>query len=269
MTAPKTRGSLTVVGTGIGIAGQVTIEARAHMEQADKLLFLVADVATGYWLTKLNSTAESLQSFYGEGKDRLVTYTEMIERILSCVREGGRVCVAFYGHPGVFVHPAHEAVRIAREEGYDARMLPGISAEDCLFADLGLDPGKLGCQSYESTDFLVHHRRFDPNVPLILWQIAVIGEIGYRTDQAFSRAGVEVLVDALLEDYSPDHEVVVYEAAQFPICEPVMKRVPLAKLPDAPVTGISTLYVPPAAKTPMDEGMLERLGLRAATSTKG
>jgi hypothetical protein len=37
-------------------------------------------------------------------------------------------------------------------------MLPGISAEDCLFADLGIDPGIYGCQSYEATDFLANGR---------------------------------------------------------------------------------------------------------------
>jgi hypothetical protein len=43
-------------------------------------------------------------------------------------------------------------------------MLPAISAEDCLFADLGVDPADHGCPSYEATDFLVHgaaHRSCD------------------------------------------------------------------------------------------------------------
>lgn len=231
------------------------------MEQADKLLFLVADPATDYWIRKLNDSAESLESYYGERKDRLTTYTEMIERILTCVREGGRVCVAFYGHPGVFVYPAHESVKRAHREGLAAKMLPGVSAEDCLFADLGVDPGRLGCQSFEATDFLVHNRRFDPNVPLILWQIAVIGEMGYRTDRPYNRTGIEVLVSVLQVDYPPDHEVIVYEASQYPICDPVMKRLALAKLPDAPVSGISTLYVPPKSKSPVDRGMLQRLGI--------
>jgi len=31
-------------------------------------------------------------------------------------------------------------------------MLPGISAEDCLVADLGIDPASSGCQSYEAND---------------------------------------------------------------------------------------------------------------------
>ena len=36
-------GSLTVVGTGIQFVGQMTIEARAHIKQAEKVLFLVYD----------------------------------------------------------------------------------------------------------------------------------------------------------------------------------------------------------------------------------
>jgi len=35
-------------------------------------------------------------------------------------------------------------------------MLPGISAEDCLFADIGVDPGIYGCQSFEATDLFVN-----------------------------------------------------------------------------------------------------------------
>ena len=145
MEENKLKGSLTIVGTGISVLGQTTIEARAHMQQADKLLYLVADPAATHWIEGLNSTAESLQGFYGEGKRRIVTYLEMVEHILFYVREGKRVCVAFYGHPGVFVFPAHESIKQARSEGFTAKMLPGISAEDCLFADLGVDPGSDGC----------------------------------------------------------------------------------------------------------------------------
>ena len=77
----------------------------------------------------------------------------MVERILSYVRRGLNVCVVFYGHPGV--HPGHESIRRARMEGFSASKLPGISAEDCLFAELGIDPSK-------------NERKFD-NRSLILW----------------------------------------------------------------------------------------------------
>src|SRR5262245_21554376 len=91
--------SLVVVGTGIQIVGQMTIEARHHIRNAEKLLFLVADSYTAHWLGKLNGTAESLKHFYKTGKQRAETYEEMTEYILSWVRRGQRVCAAFYGHP--------------------------------------------------------------------------------------------------------------------------------------------------------------------------
>ena len=86
------------------------------------------------------------------------------------------MCAVFYGHPGVFVNPSHRAVAQARAEGFRAAMLPGVSAEDCLFADLGLDPGAHGCQSYEATDFVIRRRSCYPSALLILWQVGALGE---------------------------------------------------------------------------------------------
>ena len=54
-------------------------------------------------------------------------------------------------------------------------MIAGISAEDCLFADLGFDPASTGCLTFEATDFLIHNRRVDPTCLVILWQIGVVG----------------------------------------------------------------------------------------------
>src|SRR5205814_2025529 len=119
--------------------------------------------------------------------------------------------------------PSHEAIARARAEGYPARMLPGISAEDCLFADLGLDPAEAGCQSFEATDFLLHERPADASVPLVLWQISVIGEFG--TSGAPNRAGLAVLAERLAGSHGPDHEVVLYEASPFPVGGPIIDRV--------------------------------------------
>jgi hypothetical protein len=254
-------GSLTIVGTGIKAAAHATIEARAQMESAEKLLYLVADPATSYWITTLNPTAESLQHYYDVGKDRMTTYLEMVDHILSFVHKGLNVCVAFYGHPGVFVFPSHESIQRARADGYPATMLPSVSAEDCLFADLGVDPGTSGCQSFEATDFLVYRRQFDPAVSLVLWQVAVIGELGYRTDRMFNQRGIEVLAAELAKHYSGDHEVIVYEASQYPVCDPLIRVTTIAELGSTPLTPIATLYVPPIAAARLDEEMVLRLGL--------
>jgi hypothetical protein len=167
--------------------------------------------------------------------------------------------VAFYGHPGVFVDPGHEAVGRARDEGFRARMLPAVSAEDCLVADLGLDPGELGCQSYEATAFLVYRYRIEPSALLVLWQIGFLGQVTTTADPA--PLPLHVLVERLTEHYPEEHEVVVYEAAVYPILEPLVERLPLGGLPGARVPPMATLIVPPAAQAPADDAMIDRLGL--------
>lgn len=250
-------GSLTVVGTGIQLAGHLTLAAKAWIEQADKVLFAVADPLTAKWLRELNPAAEALP-YNTNNQRRRETYQEIVNRILTEVRRGGKVCAVFYGHPGVFADPAHQAIQQARREGFNAQMLPGISAEDCLFADLGLDPGKNGCQSFEATDFLIRRRKFDPCTALILWQIAFTGNLGFY--QAGSHAhGLTVLGEALEMYYGSKHEVIVYEAAVYPTFEPVIQPTSLSKLPEAQVSEVSTLYVPPKAPAPVDKEMMARL----------
>jgi hypothetical protein len=139
-------------------------------------------------------------------------------------------------------------------------MVPGISAEDCLFADLGVDPASEGCQSFDATDFLVYRREFDPTCSLILWQISVIGETSYKLT-ACNMGGLRLLIDALQQYYEPTHETVVYEAAGYAASEPRTERVPLAKLADAAVTPASTLYVPSLPRRPPDLEIARRLGI--------
>jgi hypothetical protein len=185
----------------------------------------------------------------------------MVARMLAPLREGKDVCAVFYGHPGVFVSPTHRAIEQARREGFAAAMFPAVSAEDCLFADLGLDPAVHGCQSFEASDFLVRRRRFDTSSNLILWQVGAIGVKSYERSALWSREGLAVLGSELARHYPPEHEVVVYETAVYPTCDPLVERVALARLADARVSVISTLYVPPLGPAPLDLEMLDRLGL--------
>jgi uncharacterized protein YabN with tetrapyrrole methylase and pyrophosphatase domain len=254
-----TAGSLTVVGTGIELAVHVTPQALAEIQRADDVPYLVADAATGAWLRSLTPRARSLKHLYQPTAHRAVSYEAIVDELLSRVRAGLRVCAAFYGHPGVFVQPSHEAIRRARAEGFEARMLPAVSAEDCLFADLGVDPGRTGCQSYEATDFLVHERRIDPTAALVLWQVGGVGDRGYPPEATPEH--LQVLVDTLLASYPADHEVVLYEASPYPVCPPFVSRLSLAELPTASVPMLATLYVAPAAPPRRDLAAMRSLGL--------
>src|SRR6185295_16544322 len=101
------RGSLVVVGTGIRLVGQTTLEALGCIKAAEKLLYLVNDPTTAAWIQGLNPTAESLEDCYVKGMARSRIYEDMAARIMSAVRSGLHVCAAFYGHPGVFVSATH------------------------------------------------------------------------------------------------------------------------------------------------------------------
>jgi uncharacterized protein YabN with tetrapyrrole methylase and pyrophosphatase domain len=245
-----------VVGTGIRTVGHLTMEALAWMQRADEIIHLVADPIGEALIKSLKPEKNfTLQGFYGEGKPRIQSYNEMIEFILSRVREGLLICGAFYGHPGVFAYPPHESIRRARAEGYSAWMLPGISAEDCLFADLGVDPAVGGCQSYEATDFLINRRLIDPSSQLILWQVGALGDWTYRPS-GYDLRTLPILITKLLEHYPPAHEVAVYEAPIFPGCNPTITRIALTQLGSVPLSAACTLYVPPARPATPDYQVL-------------
>ncbi|MCP5094593.1 MAG: hypothetical protein GY943_03460 [Chloroflexi bacterium] len=256
---------LTVVGTGIKLVSQVTVEASAHIKSADKIFYHLPGDLDRQWILQQRPDAESLQSEYKPGKRRLDSYEAMVKRIVTAVFANQKVCAVFYGHPGVFVLPAHEAIKQVRAAGYDAHMLPGISAEDCLYADLGFDPAVSGCQTFEATDFLLYQRPFSAHSHLILWQIGVLGELRKREENGRLQPhqhAINILVQKLLQQYPHDHHVTIYEAAQLPIQVPKIESVPLEKLNQANITPISTLYVPPFGDAKIDEEMFIKLRMK-------
>lgn len=253
ISTPSSPGSLIVVGTGIQLAGQITVEAANAIRAADKVFYLVSGDVTAHWLASLNPTAETLTDSYGFDRRRRETYAEMAERIVAQVRAGRRVCAAFYGHPGIFVNPAHEAIRRARAEGYHAEMLPGVSAIDCLFADLAIDPATSGCQIFEASDFLLRHRIYDAASVLILLQVGAMGVSSARRPE--TTAAMAYLARTLGSSYPPEHEVILYMAARYPIEEPTIRKMPLEALAEVIPDPRMTLVVPPARVTPSDRAV--------------
>ncbi len=238
---------------------QLTPEARVAIERADETLFLLADPGSVRWIQGLRPDARSLHSIYRAGRQRTEIYEEIVEEVLASVRAGRRVCAALYGHPGVSSFLGHEAVRRARAEGFAVEMLPAVSAEDCLYADLGLDPGKSGCQTYEATDFVVYRRRVDTSAALVLLQVTAVGS--WRAETEPNREGLRVLAEYLRELYPANHQATLYEASPYPVADPSIRPVRLDGLESAELGALATLYVPPARSLDPDPRVLERLGI--------
>ncbi len=224
------------------LGAHLTPQARVAFESADDALYLVTDAATAAWLTRLRPDARSLHGHYRLGRPRREAYEAMVDELVRPLPAGRSVCAAFYGHPGVFVYPGNEALRRARSAGFPARMLPAVSALDCLFADLGVDPAT-GCQIYHASDLLDRDVAPETRATLLLLQISVVSQPDAVSEPDWSRLGL--LVDHLLRFYPATHEVVAYEAAVYPILTPTVVRCALAELARAPLSTYMTLVVPP------------------------
>lgn len=254
----RARGSLACVGLGMTLASHLTPLARSHIEQADVVFAALSDGIVELWLKRMHPDVRSLQPYYAEGKSRMTTYRQWVELMMTEVRAGRKVCGVFYGHPGIFAWSPHKAIQVAREEGFAAHMEPGISAEDCLYADLGIDPGRFGCQHFEASQLLFYERRLDPTAYLVLWQVALVGDLSLKRF-ATGAAYRQLLVEVLSEDYPPDHSIIVYRGATLPIEKPRMRHIALRDLPVIDMAEEETVIVPPAAPLKPNTVMRERL----------
>lgn len=252
------RGSLACVGMGMTLGSHLSPLARSHIEQADVVFAALSDGIVELWLRRMRPDMRSLQPYYQEGKSRMRTYRQWVAVILAEVRAGKQVCGVFYGHPGVFAWSPHEAIRVAREEGFRAHMEPGISAEDCLYADLGIDPGRYGCQHFEASQLLFYQRRIDPAGYLVLWQVALVGDRSLGR-LATGPAYRQLLVELLERDYPPGHELIIYRGATLPIEQARIRRVLLRDLAHTTMTAEETLVLPPAFPLKPNLALRERL----------
>ncbi|WP_115718593.1 SAM-dependent methyltransferase [Gallaecimonas mangrovi] len=235
--------SLVIVGLGITLGKHLSERAHSEIDSADTVFALVDGLALA-WLQKQRPDMISLHPFYQQGETRLQSYQLMRDRVMDAVKEGGRVCAVFYGHPAVFADVPHMLMKAADAANINARLDPGISADACLYADLGLDPGRRGVTGMEATQFLIFKRQIDPGSLLILWQVGVTGDLTLkRFDTEPNR--LALLTEKLCQWYPNDHEVILYEANIYPIGECRADYIPLSELANQPTSQITTLVVPP------------------------
>lgn len=253
----------------MSLASHLTSQGLAELQHADQVFYCLTSGVEDEWITMINPAAASLMDCYGDDVPREQTYARIVERILAAVREGKRVCVAYYGHPGVFAWAPHEAVRRARREGYQAVMQPGISAADCLFADLGIDPADRGCQMFEATDFVRRQPQYDSATPLIIWQVGLMGQSGGAHHVSSEARHLQQLTDALRPRYDRHHPIALYEAAHFPNEPHKVDWRELDQLPSALVTIPVTLYIPPATQDRSDHAAGDTASQLASSSVSG
>lgn len=249
MKNPK--GSIVCVGLGMSLGAHISTLTRNFIQQADIVFMGVTNELAEQWLTALNTNSISLQKFYQEGKDRRESYEQMVDAMMHEVRSGKKVVGAFYGHPGVFAWAPHRVIELAKAEGFHGHMEPGVSAEDCLYADMGIDPGTHGIAHYEASQFMRYQRVVDTAAYLVLWQIGFVGDPScsrYQTEASHR----QILLNLLLQYYPEHHSIALYECATLPNERPTITWAPLSELAQVAVKHHSTLLIPPSTARKID-----------------
>ncbi len=238
------RNTLVIAGSGIKFMSHITYETRNCIEKADKVLYLINEPALQEWIQGLNKNTESLDQIYTKYCARNDNYQAISEYIVNQLDNINFLCAVFYGHPTVLVQPAIYTAQAAETKGHNVIVMPGISAEDCLFADLLIDPSSCGCYSFEATDFLLYQREYESSSHLIIWQSGVIG-IKNLVVKHNPEKGLGLFIRHLSKKYSLDHDVYIYEAAQYPTIKPRIEKTALRNLATANINRLTTLYIPP------------------------
>ena len=228
---PKIRtGSLVVVSAGMMAVNHVTVEAQGWIKLADKVYCWGVDPVTERWIAGLNQNMQSLQNANALG-----------ERAFEFLRAGLTVCAVHAGGTAAW----HDEIGMCRAEGLRAVIVPGVSTEDCLFSDLGIDPLRDGVQIYGATDFLANRRAPDVSAGLVLRLVGCIGDPAHG-------ACHPSLVEVLAGQYGKEHEAILYEPARYAVCEPVIRRCRIGDLAEAALTAHTSLFVPPKEPRPGD-----------------
>ncbi len=244
-----------MVGSGIKSISHFTTEFKTYTSSADKVLYLVNEPITKQWIERHSKLSESLDPIYFSENDRQVAYDKIRDKILAELATYNFVTVVLYGHPTIFADPGLQAIFAAKKNSIETIILPGISVENCLYADLGIDPGQFGCFHIEATELLLYDKIIDPTAHLCIWQPGMIGNRSVpKSNQTSSHLD---LLRIKLQSYYPDNHIsFLYEAAVYPTVEPQISKFSLGELENQIMSALSTLYIPPLPQRQVNQKIL-------------
>ncbi|MEU2088808.1 SAM-dependent methyltransferase [Nocardia beijingensis] len=203
---------LYLVGLGLK-PSHVTVETRTVLGRVNRILYASYVPATAEFLRELCPDIVDTSEFYVHGSDRLRTYKTMAARALEAALEMPPVALALYGHPLLLSLPSAICLRAGPRLGVRVRTLPGISALDCLMADLGIDIVGTGVQMHEATDILLYRRTLQPELAAVVWQVGLLGTRLHSADTGNTPDRIRELGEYLSRWYTADHPATLVVSA--------------------------------------------------------
>ena len=238
--------NLYIVGSGIKTLSNFTKEFETCATQSDIVFYLNNDPVTKEWYQKYAKKSYDLDAIYQKDKSthRSNIYHAIAEHIINEFEHYDNICFALYGHPFFCAQPALHAIEKIANERKDITIynFPAVSALDCLWSDLKVNPAENGMQLYEASFMIYRKIPLLTQVDLVILQAGLIDIDTIYTGK--ERSNTDKLRDYLLEFYNVDHPIVIYEAAQFPSQEPKIINTNLENIKASEISTLTTLYIP-------------------------
>jgi tetrapyrrole methylase family protein/MazG family protein len=235
--------AITILGLGPGRWDDLTLQARAVLEQA------ASNDITVYFRTLIHPTVEALKreipnlhiesfdSFYDESTSWDTLYSRIAEQLCSLAEQQPPVLYAVPGHPLTGEASVQLLLHQAKQRGLSTGIIAGLSFLEPVCAALELDPIAAGTQIMDATTLAA----------LSLDEIAgkIIPTIPLLVAQVYNRRLASAVKLALSECYPDEWPVKLVRAAGVDKSEAVIEM-PLYELDRGSLANhLSTLYVPP------------------------
>jgi tetrapyrrole methylase family protein/MazG family protein len=235
--------AITILGLGPGRWEDLTLQARALLEQA------ASGNTTAYFRTLIHPTVEPLKqeipnlciasfdSFYDESTSWDTLYQRIAQEICTLAEQHPPVLYAVPGHPLIGEASVQLVLQRARERSLGASIVAGLSFLEPVCAALELDPLTAGMQIMDATTLAALRAdeiagKIIPTIPLLLPQI-------------YNRRLASAVKLALSECYPDEWPVKLVRAARVDASEIVIEM-PLYEIDrNSHANHLSTLYVPP------------------------
>lgn len=245
----KREGAVYVMGLGVRLVAQITLESNFILKQMDHIFHAEDDSRVSEYIQSLGCTEMSLRYLYKEGKSRELAYQEMCDAIITSANEGLKCAYLTAGNPTFLNTVVFKLRESTAREQIPFFAYSGVSSIDALITDLSIPMEVTGLQCYEATHFVRMRPMIDKQVPLVLFQPAVVEAFEVHYTRGAYLPGVRILRDYLIELYDPNEKWVLLRSGMSNNDSPIISKGILAELVDkARDLEMGTLVIPGGAK---------------------
>lgn len=251
-----------IVGSGIVSIDQMTKEAERAISKSNEVLYVDNGVGVFEYLSnRCENVTDLLSTSYVSGEHRLKAYQNMAARVVEAALLHPPVTYLLYGHPTVFAYPPELIQKLADLLDLKVKIYPGISAMDCIFAELHFDPGANGLQIYEASDILLRHIPLLPDIPALIWQIGALETSLYSSSRS-KPSRFRRFEEYLLKYYPIGHVAKAIYCSSHPLAPSTITEFPIDKIHEFSEHLHSgyTLYIPRTAPRLLrDKGLAKEM----------